>query len=964
MSRPHYPPHRGRLPAGPAPHQGFLVQVSGSAVSTDVGFLVPSVHDGMYSHHPHFVQGHSPTHLSPHPPASLPPENVSFLPSQTGGVYVPPLAGELARTPHRLPPPGEGARPLDRERSYPPEKSARPSDQGRLLPPHVAALPPAHRPSHPFPPGLLPFRSSSGWEGVDAPVPERRAQKRSNSPVAPSASSHRHTAGENADWNSSRSTATQRLQRSLSSSRGCELPDRRDREREGSPRRLPGSADPSLGREESYHITDAARETSLDRERRGVSHIEGPPRRARGFAEEARSREGRGESSLSRERPDEGRSQAHSRGGMLAYGESHAFHGREDDRYQSSASLPSSAQRGQDAPRGRPANAAATASFPRPAFPPNHNRAPAAVHPPVSEPASALPPSSPPASSLPQSAPNASSRYGVRPPDHAGAPPPSPLPPAFRASASSLPAHASAGVPPGSDAAAVAERVRQEGQPGHPRRSGDRCAAVGGRPQREASGSVASQQSTADEPGYRSSTLQGRRLPSPPRGTKQARIPASAEPPHSHSRFPSADRESRSRSGNQRRPAREEDRSHRPYRGGEGRGEGMQRVAEVGRGRQEEAGALQERRPSLSRATWQSRDQENKNASVSYPPAAARQSYRPDGPRVSGCTRDEGSSAPALSVPTVGPAVSSSPAALSSSFPAKKLRTALFFPPLLSSPLDYLQASANCGVSSPHEVPFLAGTSPCSAPTPLRSLRPEQHKLSLTFMLLRPLPDPLSHTLEQHRAHYMVADASASAVLVLPLTFLRRECAGEPDGAAASGGEAAGERDKADSAVSDEEKEGLIRAVKGKLQPGDVIHMTGALTSWSAKGEMVITVPVRKGYRAGRQGRQEGDDSYVTEGSLKVVGRFSFPFVTEPDMSCMFTAVAPQKGERWARGGGQMAPEFAALALKGKEKEELSREIGLAAVGASIPCESLSFPVVDPLACLGPPPPFFVLLSR
>ncbi|KEP65738.1 UNVERIFIED_CONTAM: hypothetical protein HHA_249450 [Hammondia hammondi] len=944
MSRPLYP-HGGRRPEGPALHQ-FTGQLPGSGVSGDVRLLAPSVNDGVYAH-PHFVQV-PPSHLSAPPAGGLSPESVGFLASHAG-VYGHPHPSE-ARAGSRLHE-AHASRHLGRQHSHFPEPSLCAGDQERLVSPHSAARPPTHPASLYFPPNHLPFRActSSRWEG-----------HLSKFPTSGSASSHPHSA-EKHEW-SEPLASKQWPPRSLA--RGSERLERGEcveREEPQSPsRNFSGSANfrsshaqvETAGREQSCHRTDSSRER--DHARRGVSHSEN--QQPRGCPEKLRDRDG-GDSSLSREPPDEARSRAQTRG--TGYGEGDAFHGREKaDRQQPPAV--SSGRR--NALRGQPLHVVPAAAAPPRAPPHSLYRAPAAVHLPGSHLSAGLP-SSLPASSHIDSTPHPSLTYGVHTAD-AGAAASAALPAASAASR-----RQSSGFPPGSGAAVEdRERMRKEGQSRQQGRSGDVSSA--GKRERETSSRLPSQHRTQEETACRASRIYPQVSPffSGAEGG-QSRIPASrAEPSHSLSRVASGDRESRSRSESQRRRMREESGKHRPYRFQEARrGEGIEGAAVGEQGREEQPRGAPHGAHASLHVFWQSRD---KDAC-----ASSRSDVRhgPDGFARSSAARREGKDVSSSAVipssvsgATEGPsAASASPAPLASSCPVKKLRTAVCYPLPLPSPLDYLHAAADS--VSPPQVSFHASTASASALTPLRSLRPEQRQLSLTFMLLRPLPDPLSRTLEQHRLHYMVADASASVVLVLPLPFLRRRATGEKGGEAGQSGEEARDSDRTAGGTSgdEEEKERLIREVKGVLQPGDVIHMTGAVTSWSAKGEMVITVPLRKGPRDVWQGRQEGNEnSYDSEGSLEVLGRFSFPFVTEPDMSCMFTAVASEKGERgWARGGGQVASEFAALVLKGEEKEALSREICLAASGASIPCEDLGFPVVDPLACLGPPPPFFVLLS-
>ncbi|KYK62667.1 hypothetical protein TGPRC2_249450 [Toxoplasma gondii TgCatPRC2] len=945
MSRPLFP-HGGRRPEGPALHQ-FAGQVPGSRVSGDVRLLVPSANEGVYAPL-HFVQV-PPGHLSPPPAGGLSPESVGFLASHAG-VYGHPHPSE-ARAGSRLHD-AQARRHLGRENCHFPELSLCAGDQERLVSPHGAARPPTHPASLYFPPNHLPFRActSPRWEG-----------HLSKSPTSGSAFSHPHSAEKHE--RSEPLASKQWPPRSLA--RGSERLERGEcvdqEERQSPSRNFSGSSNfrssqaQTAGREQSGHRTDSSRER--DHTRRGASHSEN--QRSRGCPEKLHGREG-GDASLSREPPDDARSRAQTRG--TVYGEGDAFHGREKGDRQRPPAVSSGRQ---NALRGQPPHVVSAAAAPPHGPPHTLYRAPAAVHLPGSHLSAGLP-SSPPASLHIESTPHPSLTYGVHTADP-GAAASAALPAAFAASAAPRPQ--SSGFPPGSGAAVEErERMGKERQSRQQGRSGDVSGA--NKRERESSCSLPSQQSTQEETACRASRIYPQVSPffSGAEGG-QSRIPASsAEPSHSLSRVASGDRESRSRSESQRRRMQEESGKHRPYRFQEARrGEGIERAAVGEQGREEQPrGAPYGAHASLH-VFWQSRD---KDACAS---SRSDVRHNPDGFAGSSAARREGkdvSSSGVFSSSVSGAleghsAASASPAPLASSCPVKKLRTAVCYPLPLPSPLDYLHAAAD-GVSPP-QVSFHGSTASASALTPLRSLRPEQRQLSLTFMLLRPLPDPLSRTLEQHRLHYMVADASASVVLVLPLPFLRRRATGEKGGEAERSGEEARNSDRTAGGISgdEEEKERLIREVKGVLQPGDVIHMTGAVTSWSAKGEMVITVPLRKGPRDVWQGRQEGNEhSYDSEGSLEVLGRFSFPFVTEPDMSCMFTAVAPEKGERgWSRGGGQVASEFAAFVLKGEEKETLSREIGLAASGASIPCEDLGFPVADPLACLGPPPPFFVLLS-
>lgn len=140
---------------------------------------------------------------------------------------------------------------------------------------------------------------------------------------------------------------------------------------------------------------------------------------------------------------------------------------------------------------------------------------------------------------------------------------------------------------------------------------------------------------------------------------------------------------------------------------------------------------------------------------------------------------------------------------------------------------------------------------------------------------------------------------------------------------------------------------------------------------------------------AGGGGGGRGRREDFGGGSLEVLGRFSFPFVTEPDMSCMYTAVAGESERGWARGKGQVASEFQKFALNEKEEEDLGRQLSLlvssyisngtsscswkndvlyqTAQGGTLSSSpwssSLLLPAYHTLDALGPPPPHLVLLS-
>ncbi|PHJ17072.1 hypothetical protein CSUI_009110 [Cystoisospora suis] len=322
---------------------------------------------------------------------------------------------------------------------------------------------------------------------------------------------------------------------------------------------------------------------------------------------------------------------------------------------------------------------------------------------------------------------------------------------------------------------------------------------------------------------------------------------------------------------------------------------------------------------------------------------------------------------------------------------------------LLSSSSSFLPSLSSSSLSS--RLHPLKRLSPSSSPSsssrrrgkiiPLRCLRPYQRDVSLVFMILRPVLDPpirpspassRSSFLAQHRLHYLVADISASALLAIPADFMERhrrrgaqgrgqedeedffgdetEAEDEEEGEGRQrvkglnggrGGEEGEEtvlkkdsvagRQQGYTKADEEEEERKMLSLKALLQPGDICRLTGGLTAWSLKGEMLVTLE-RSGFslsksstarggveEGGREGRgwrrREEEGSFPTRGRLEVLGRFSFPFVIEPDMSCMYTAVAGESERGWARGKSQMSPDFHKYILSEEEEEDLSKELNL-----------------------------------
>ncbi|PFH38077.1 hypothetical protein BESB_004180 [Besnoitia besnoiti] len=993
MLRPHFlPSARGRGPPATAAHPRFASQPA--ALSGDVRLLAPlAVVEGQFAPPPHFVQGRpSPKQLleasgAAHPP----PAHVRFHPAHAAAVYVHPTAPlEPSHAAAHFLPQGLGAegtlpsRGRKRATAYDSGASVFPTEQqqqGRDLPASfAAAVPAAHLHPHAFaaaawaasPPGggrpLHARDSAFGHGSRDSEARSRAASPSAGGGSSAAAPHAAHAASEQGGRSRGRLASPDAASRippaAFAGSAGSV---RREIERS---QELPGGdtrASWRLG-------APRGAEDAKWRERRGASG--GADSAERAAHRERRSTDAdceaggvRERAALSRRRREAERSgEPHRNRGAAAASaarRSHAAYARDERTFQTHAGC-RSASDGLLSRSPEAAERLSAASLP-PQYVPQIGFSQLTQYPAPQAGLSYVPPSASVAQPPLGGALHSEVCGGNRALEHASF---------SRSSSLSSSASSHASAPAGSSqpsSAGGASGVRPLGERGetscrdgsvHRAHPSEARVSVVQQGERERS---ASQQSAPwGGRGSREATLsQGRPLqpPSAPGGGRGAPRPfRSGSPSPSHSRGLSRDR------GKPNLPA--SDGVARAAQGPCGRGAPSR---ESGRSRAAQANADAGARAHASISHFPRGPPDAFSPHGAAPPDAADQPRSNHGGDralsasvASGGGEASGQDAAPCGAATIPPSAALSVAPLNS-HSAKRLRSAVYYPPVLSPPLDCLAVGSQAGFA-PRLSPDACegGGRPVM---PLRSLRPMQRQLALTFMLLRPLPDPLSRTMEQHRVHYMVADASACAVLALPLLFLRRRIAQRESGGGSGprgGAEAEGDAGGAAGAAADEEeeRERVIEDVKATLQPGDVIHVTGAMTTWSAKGEMVITLPIPRGLRPEHRGRQEREErSKSGEGSLEVVGRFSFPFVTEPDMSCMYTASSPEKGERWARGAGQVSPEFAALALTETESKELSRHISFAAAQAATPCEGFGSLLADPLACLGPPPPHYVLLA-
>lgn len=106
---------------------------------------------------------------------------------------------------------------------------------------------------------------------------------------------------------------------------------------------------------------------------------------------------------------------------------------------------------------------------------------------------------------------------------------------------------------------------------------------------------------------------------------------------------------------------------------------------------------------------------------------------------------------------------------------------------------------------------------------PLRSLHPQQSRLCLLVVVLDVESDASLRSLQQHKALYAVADASASATLAIGLRLL-----------ASAAGSAASSSLNEEGVISETTTESLKRL----LPIGSVLLLRGAYTSW-LKGKLV-----------------------------------------------------------------------------------------------------------------------------